>query len=464
MVTDSGSDAVAQLRESVAGWNDVVRKRLSVNPTWRADLSGADLSGADLSGADLSGADLTRANLAGANLTDAILVSADLTRAILAGADLTRAELAHANLTRAELVSANLTRAKLTRANLTRANLADANLTRARLIYTDLICADLTRAVLAETDLRDANLSGGDLIGAYLAGAYLAGAELTYANLTRATLAGANLTSAELIYANLAGADLNNANLMDADLTDADLAAANLTDAYLVRAKGIGGESAGDGRPPNLRLRIFVELGQGEPIETVSRVIAGLAELCRLAARVSDRLWPPSPGLPEQHGGVVTATGSDAGDEFRVLKAHYGSPFYVEFLQAVGPLEVVGGGALAWAVRDLTRGLEASKLINLMLTLCRKDEREAFLEGRVAERRATTAEHQAREAKADLESTQHRVTVLRLERAPTTTLAQAAAIIDPDASPDVRLETTEHLEDLQPLLTRRVVLEVVADQ
>jgi uncharacterized protein YjbI with pentapeptide repeats len=73
-----------------------------------ADLSGANLSGADLSGANLSGADLSRADLSGADLSGANLSGADLSRADLSGADLSRADLSRADLSGADLSSADL--------------------------------------------------------------------------------------------------------------------------------------------------------------------------------------------------------------------------------------------------------------------------------------------------------------------------------------------------------------------
>ena len=56
---------------------------------FRANLSGADLSGANLFRADLSEADLSGANLSEADLSGANLFRANLFRANLSGADLT---------------------------------------------------------------------------------------------------------------------------------------------------------------------------------------------------------------------------------------------------------------------------------------------------------------------------------------------------------------------------------------
>ena len=65
----------------------------------RADLFRADLSGANLSGANLFRADLFRANLSGADLSRANLSGADLS-----GADLSRANLSGADLSRADYI------------------------------------------------------------------------------------------------------------------------------------------------------------------------------------------------------------------------------------------------------------------------------------------------------------------------------------------------------------------------
>ena len=70
----------------------------------RADLFRADLSGANLSGANLFRADLSGADLSGANLFRADLSGADLSGANLSGADLSGANLSGANLFRADYI------------------------------------------------------------------------------------------------------------------------------------------------------------------------------------------------------------------------------------------------------------------------------------------------------------------------------------------------------------------------
>jgi hypothetical protein len=81
---------------------------VSFNISFKANLSGANLSRADLSGADLSGADLNWANLSGAVLSGANLSRADLNWANLSGADLNWANLSGADLSGANLSGANL--------------------------------------------------------------------------------------------------------------------------------------------------------------------------------------------------------------------------------------------------------------------------------------------------------------------------------------------------------------------
>ena len=89
-----------------------------------SDLFKADLSGADLSGVNLRGADLSCANLRDANLSCANLLDADLRCANLIGANLS---------------SANLRGADLRGASLSGVNLRDANLSGAILIETEQI-------------------------------------------------------------------------------------------------------------------------------------------------------------------------------------------------------------------------------------------------------------------------------------------------------------------------------------
>ena len=104
-----------------------------------SDLFKADLSGADLSGVNLRGADLSCANLRDANLSCANLLDADLRCANLIGANLSSANLRGADLRGASLSGVNLSGADLRGASLSGVNLRDANLSGAILIETEQI-------------------------------------------------------------------------------------------------------------------------------------------------------------------------------------------------------------------------------------------------------------------------------------------------------------------------------------
>ena len=95
----------------------------SAEKNYRADLSGAYLTGSELSGARLQGVTLAGAQMQGANLTEAQLQAADLTRAQLQEADLTRAQFQEALLMDAQLQGANFTEAQLKAAHMISAQL-----------------------------------------------------------------------------------------------------------------------------------------------------------------------------------------------------------------------------------------------------------------------------------------------------------------------------------------------------
>lgn len=118
----------------------------------------ADLYKADLSGADLSGADLYKVNLRGANLH-----RANLSEANLGGANLHESGLIRANLIGAKLYEADLSEAYLNGADLSEANLSRAYLYKADLLYANLRGANLSGANLSGSDLREANLSEAKL-------------------------------------------------------------------------------------------------------------------------------------------------------------------------------------------------------------------------------------------------------------------------------------------------------------
>ena len=118
----------------------------------------ADLYKADLSGANLSGANLYKVNLRGANLHRANLYKSDLS-----GANLYESGLIRANLIGAKLYKADLSEAYLNGADLSEANLSRAYLYKADLLYANLRGADLSGADLREADLREADLEGAKL-------------------------------------------------------------------------------------------------------------------------------------------------------------------------------------------------------------------------------------------------------------------------------------------------------------
>jgi len=125
--------------EIVAKWIGENRIDFDAKTMHRADLTGAylwraNLTGANLTGADLRGACLWRANLTGADLRGADLWGADLTEANLTGADLTEANLTGADLTEANLTGADLTGADLRGADLWGADLTEANLSDAYML------------------------------------------------------------------------------------------------------------------------------------------------------------------------------------------------------------------------------------------------------------------------------------------------------------------------------------------
>ncbi len=100
---------LALLQQGVEVWNAWRDKE----PSFRPDLSGANLSKTNLSKANLSGANLNGANLSGANLSEANLSGANLSGADLSGANLSGADLSGANLSGADLSGANLSGADL---------------------------------------------------------------------------------------------------------------------------------------------------------------------------------------------------------------------------------------------------------------------------------------------------------------------------------------------------------------
>jgi len=99
--------------------------RLRDGSFFRADLTGADLSGTESYRAKFVNATMKDVVLDGAKLYEADLTKADLTGASLIGVDLRRARLFRAILRNADLTDAQLRGADLTRADLSGATWTD---------------------------------------------------------------------------------------------------------------------------------------------------------------------------------------------------------------------------------------------------------------------------------------------------------------------------------------------------
>jgi uncharacterized protein YjbI with pentapeptide repeats len=177
----------------------------SENPSYRIDLSSANLVRVNLQDADLHGADLRRADLRGANLNGADLSRANLIEAKLSGAYIDAANLQGSDLSLAYLDKAELCGSNLCNADIRHANLQHANLDGANLQMADLRGADLRRALLYGADLRGTKLCGADLTAADLSGANFSGVNLEGIDLTNARLVETNFERANLTNCNIYG-------------------------------------------------------------------------------------------------------------------------------------------------------------------------------------------------------------------------------------------------------------------
>lgn len=258
---------------------------------FRANLTGADLSGLDLAGADFTGAWLEgvnfhKAKLAGAGFAYAVLAGADLS-----GADLTEADFSHANLGRSKLEAARFIRATLSQAILSKTDLTHTDLRHARIDRLQLHEATYgvadwrgvegSNLLWNEADLRGmlftkchlvqptfirCDLSGVDFIAARLdrptfIACKLGGARFHHADLSGATfleqcdLSAADFSHAKLPRSLLRGARLSQARFTQASLPDADLStceasgtdwrSADLSRALLVRTQLQGAQMQG---------------------------------------------------------------------------------------------------------------------------------------------------------------------------------------------------------------------------
>ena len=104
---------IEELKKGVNSWNAYVIEKRKANPSWRANLVGANLA---------------EARLVGANLAEAYLVGANLAGAYLGGANLAGAYLGGSNLAEACLVGSNLAGSNLAGSNLAEADLAGVRL------------------------------------------------------------------------------------------------------------------------------------------------------------------------------------------------------------------------------------------------------------------------------------------------------------------------------------------------
>ncbi|MFJ4687033.1 pentapeptide repeat-containing protein [Streptomyces sp. NPDC088789] len=151
-----------------------------------------------------------RLDLRGTRLDSVELDASDPSqRAVLKGAKLSGMTLIHANLPRADLSGANLHGSTLSGADLTGVKLTGARLSHAALRYTDM--AGLT--------LTDVNMTGTQLTGADLTGVTFHDTDLRFALLDGTELDGATLRGTDLSHANLKGASLRGADLRGADLS-----------------------------------------------------------------------------------------------------------------------------------------------------------------------------------------------------------------------------------------------------
>lgn len=119
----------------------------------------------------LDGRDLRGAALPGGHLRDASAFRADFTGADLSGFDGERAKFIRAVLSDAKMGQARLAEADFTGAMLLRTDLAGADLRRARMNGADLTDADLTGARLDGADFNRARLSGAKWIDGRVCGA-----------------------------------------------------------------------------------------------------------------------------------------------------------------------------------------------------------------------------------------------------------------------------------------------------
>jgi len=91
---------------------------------YRADMSGADMSGADMRCAYMSGANMSDADMSGANMSDADMSGANMSDADMSGADMRCADMRYADMSGANMSGANMSGANMSGANMSGANMS----------------------------------------------------------------------------------------------------------------------------------------------------------------------------------------------------------------------------------------------------------------------------------------------------------------------------------------------------
>ncbi|ABW15604.1 pentapeptide repeat protein [Parafrankia sp. EAN1pec] len=157
-----------------------------------------------------------------------------------------RADLTGANLTGAELEGANLFPARLTRATFTGSHLGRVNLKYAQLYLTNFTDATINSINFTRAQIQNTNFTGTLMMGADFSEALISDADFTDAFLTATVLTDA-IISANFTRAFIVEVDFSGLNIGGINLTDARLQAVNFSG-----AKGLTQEQVdsaqGDGR------------------------------------------------------------------------------------------------------------------------------------------------------------------------------------------------------------------------
>ncbi|AOD24760.1 hypothetical protein IM25_23775 (plasmid) [Rhodococcus sp. p52] len=234
-------------------------------------------------------------------------------------------------------------------------------------------------------DLANIRLRSLALIGVDLSRTHLSRADLTGTDLTGADLTDAYLTRAKLPAADLTEADLSRTVLTDANLTRADVSLRALSSASIERLEFRAQQERV--LPDNAVAGVSIEvaLGAGEDPATILDLMRAVETLCRLAVEVGVRTTPTT----RETGQIAVAVGTPYGIEIKTTRIRYGSPLWFELIELS-----IQSGALFAGVRGVAREVdrgEDSRLLNLILMLCRKSERRALLDKRDARNKLALA-------------------------------------------------------------------------